>query len=195
MKRPFARQLSRGTRVRSHSSRDRAGWAVIGLLLVLLLAACQRPTQALPPSPVFRMEAEENRSEGMSPLASVRARAFYSGPATVYFEHDRSDLSEEGRAVLDRLAAWLLDHPEVHVSLQGHADESGTRAYCFALGEQRAAAMRFYLSAKGIVGTRLSVTSFGKERLASAAPGEAGARLNRRGEAVLTDITEGNANP
>lgn len=73
----------------------------------------------------------------------------------------------------------------MHASLQGHADLLGTREHQFALGEQRAAAMKFYLVTRGIGPERLTITSFGKQRPAALNLDEASQKSNRRGETVL----------
>lgn len=84
--------------------------------------------------------------------------------ATVYFDTDSSELTEETREVLRRQGAWLQLHPDVGATVEGHADERGTRQYNLALGERRASAVRGYLIALGIDPGRLRKISYGSER-------------------------------
>ncbi|MGB1076837.1 MAG: peptidoglycan-associated lipoprotein Pal [Bdellovibrionales bacterium] len=82
----------------------------------------------------------------------------------VFFGYDSYNLSDEARSVLERQAQWLAQYPNLSVTIEGHADERGTREYNLALGERRANAVRSYLTALGVDGSRVSVVSYGKER-------------------------------
>ena len=82
----------------------------------------------------------------------------------VFFETDSSVLTPTARQTLDRQAQWLLQYPNYPVTVEGHADERGTREYNLALGARRAAATRDYLVSRGVPATRLKTISFGKER-------------------------------
>jgi peptidoglycan-associated lipoprotein len=82
----------------------------------------------------------------------------------IFFETDSSELTPTATATLDKQAAWLTRYGQYAVTLEGHADERGTREYNFALGARRAEAARSYLTARGVQAARLRTTSFGKER-------------------------------
>ncbi len=82
----------------------------------------------------------------------------------VFFAYDSYNLSDEARSVLDRQAQWLGQYQSLYITIEGHADERGTREYNLALGERRANAVRSYLVALGVEAHRLSVVSYGKER-------------------------------
>jgi peptidoglycan-associated lipoprotein len=82
----------------------------------------------------------------------------------VYFETDSSELTMQARATLDRQAVWLNQYPRYAITIEGHADERGTREYNIALGARRAAATRAYLAQRGVPAERLRTLSFGKER-------------------------------
>ena len=82
----------------------------------------------------------------------------------VFFGFDRYDLAPEARATLDRQASWLKQYPNVTVTIEGHADERGTREYNLALGERRANSVKNYLAAGGINPSRVKVISYGKEK-------------------------------
>ena len=82
----------------------------------------------------------------------------------IFFETDSSSLTSTARTTLDRQATWLARYTRYPVTVEGHADERGTREYNLALGARRAAATRDYLAAKGIRRGRIKTISFGKER-------------------------------
>lgn len=82
----------------------------------------------------------------------------------VFFETDSSILTPSSRQTLDKQAQWLLRYPNYPITVEGHADERGTREYNLALGARRAAATRDYLAARGVPANRMRTISFGKER-------------------------------
>ena len=82
----------------------------------------------------------------------------------VFFETDVTDLNAANQAILDKQAAWLTQYNRYAFTIEGHADERGTREYNFALGSRRAAAVKDYLIAKGIAASRIKTISYGKER-------------------------------
>lgn len=99
----------------------------------------------------------------------------------VFFGYDSSEVTSEGRATLERQAAWLNQYPNVSVVIEGHADERGTREYNLALGERRAQAVKNYLISLGVSAGRVSTISYGKERPAVMGSDEASYAQNRRG--------------
>ena len=82
----------------------------------------------------------------------------------VFFETDSSILTPVARQTLDKQAQWLLQYPNYPITVEGHADERGTREYNLALGARRAAATRDYLAARGVQSSRIRTISYGKER-------------------------------
>ena len=82
----------------------------------------------------------------------------------VFFAYDQTDISSEGQQILQRQADWLRRYPNVSVTIEGHADERGTREYNLALGERRATAVKNVLVAAGIPASRIQTISYGKER-------------------------------
>ena len=82
----------------------------------------------------------------------------------VFFESDQTDLSPTAQATLDKQAQWLNQYGRYAFTIEGHADERGTREYNFALGARRAESVKSYLMAKGIQGSRMHTISYGKER-------------------------------
>lgn len=82
----------------------------------------------------------------------------------VLYTVNSSVLTSEGRSILDRQAQWLKLYSKYQVTVQGHADERGTREFNLALGARRATATRNYLISQGISASRMDTISFGKER-------------------------------
>ena len=105
----------------------------------------------------------------------------------VYFATDSSVVDSEGQSALDRQAAWLKGNESVNVTLEGHADERGTREYNIALGERRATAAKNYLVGQGIAAGRISTISYGKERPAATGNEEGTWSQNRRAVTVIAN--------
>jgi peptidoglycan-associated lipoprotein len=82
----------------------------------------------------------------------------------VFFAFDRSNLSPDARATLDKQAAWLQQYPQNNVQIAGNCDERGTEEYNLALGQRRANSAAGYLEAKGVARTRVTTISYGKDR-------------------------------
>ncbi len=82
----------------------------------------------------------------------------------VFFESDSSELTMQSRGTLDRQAQWLTTYNRYSFTIEGHADERGTREYNFGLGAKRADAVRGYLVSRGIDPARMRTISYGKER-------------------------------
>jgi len=103
----------------------------------------------------------------------------------VFFALDSSELDSEARATLEKQAAWLNQYANLNVTIEGHADERGTREYNLALGERRAQAVKNYLISLGISPSRVNTISYGKERPAVLGTGEEAWSRNRRGVTVV----------
>jgi peptidoglycan-associated lipoprotein len=103
----------------------------------------------------------------------------------VFFQTDSALLEPEAQQVLQKQAAWLQAYPQHAVTIEGHADERGTREYNLALGERRAVAVMAYLVALGIDAKRLKTISYGKERPLCTEANEACWSQNRRGVSTL----------
>ena len=104
----------------------------------------------------------------------------------VFFGFDKYDLTPEAQATLERQAAWMQQHPSVTVTVEGHADERGTREYNLALGERRANSVKNYLVALGVSANRIQTISYGKERPENPGQDEIAFSQNRRGVSVLS---------
>ena len=82
----------------------------------------------------------------------------------VFFETDSSELTDQARATLDKQAQWLNNYNRYAFTVEGHADERGTREYNIALGARRAETVRQYLASRGVSAQRMRTISYGKER-------------------------------
>ncbi len=82
----------------------------------------------------------------------------------VFFESDQTNLSPQATATLDKQVQWLQTYNRYSFTIEGHADERGTREYNIALGARRAQAVRSYLASRGIDPGRMRTISYGKER-------------------------------
>jgi peptidoglycan-associated lipoprotein len=83
---------------------------------------------------------------------------------TVHYLTDSSDLTPEGRSILNAQAVWLRQYGNYPITIEGHADERGTREYNIALGARRAETTKNFLISQGINPQRIRTLSYGKER-------------------------------
>lgn len=103
----------------------------------------------------------------------------------VWFGFDSADVNDEGRATLDKQAAWLKEYGSVSITVEGHCDERGTREYNLALGQKRASSVKKYLVAAGVPASRIETVSYGKERPEATGDTEEAWAQNRRGVSVI----------
>ena len=103
----------------------------------------------------------------------------------VYFTVDSSNLSPEAQQTLVKQARWLQQYPQYTVTIEGHADERGTREYNIALGARRATSVRNFLAQQGVNAARLRTISYGKERPVAVCNDISCWSQNRRAQTVL----------
>lgn len=103
----------------------------------------------------------------------------------VFFGTNLHALRTADKAVLDKQIAWLKAYPAYSITIEGHADERGTREYNLALSERRANSIVEYMKANGIPASRLQIIAFGKERPVALDSNETAWAQNRRGVTVL----------
>ncbi|MGB7258224.1 MAG: peptidoglycan-associated lipoprotein Pal [Pseudolabrys sp.] len=103
----------------------------------------------------------------------------------VWFETDSSELTAKSRETLDKQAQWLTNYNRYTFTVEGHADERGTREYNLALGARRASTVRDYLVSRGIAGNRMRTISYGKERPVAVCDDISCWSQNRRAVTVL----------
>ena len=103
----------------------------------------------------------------------------------VFFGSDRSTIAADQRPVLERQARWLQQYAQNQVTIEGHADERGTREYNLALSQRRGNSARDILVASGVSGSRIQVVSFGKDRPEALGSDETAWAQNRRAVTVM----------
>jgi peptidoglycan-associated lipoprotein len=101
-------------------------------------------------------------------------------PDRIFFATNKYNISSKGIETLSKQANYLKSNPNLNVSLEGHADERGTREYNLALGEKRANAVKDYLISNGISSARVNVISYGKEKPVNPASNAIAWSQNRR---------------
>ena len=118
--------------------------------------------------------------------ADAAARATATLTATIYFDYDAAEIRGDARAALDAKLPILRANSGVQIRISGHADERGSDQYNDALGQQRAAAAKRYLTDNGIDGARISIVSYGEQRPATTGSDESAWSRNRRAEFEIT---------
>jgi len=159
----------------------------------LLLAACSTPSEE-----ASTTSGSGSSGTGTTTQSSGATTSTIPGPQPgtqeeltvevgdrVFFDYDKYDIRADQRGTVEALAAWLDTNPSVTLTIEGHADERGTREYNLALGERRANAVRDYLVALGTNPARLTTVSYGEERPAVLGSNDSAWAQNRRGVFVV----------
>ena len=174
-------------------------WKVAAIAAALALTAgCgKKAPKELPPPPGDSADASTGETEtadsggvGTEIVPGSRGDFLQSvgmGGDRVFFDTDQYDLDDRDRSTLDAQADWLQRYPRVRVTVEGHADERGTRDYNLALGDRRANAAKNYLAARGVSPSRMTVISYGKERPEALGSDETAWAQNRRAVTVLPE--------
>lgn len=164
------------------------------LTSALALSACQKkPPEVIPPAPQNVAPAPTPTPtpapvpRGPQPGSQAHFSAEMSGADTIFFDTDKFNIDSEDAAALRRQAQYMLTYATSRATVEGHADERGTRDYNLALGERRANAAKNYLVSLGIAEERLRTVSYGEERPASMGSNEAAWAQNRRAVTVMID--------
>lgn len=103
----------------------------------------------------------------------------------IFFDTDSTSIRADAQQTLARQAQWLQQYPNYAITVEGHADERGTREYNLALGARRAASTRDYLASLGIPASRIKTISYGKERPVAVCDDISCWSQNRRAVTVL----------
>lgn len=103
----------------------------------------------------------------------------------IFFDTDSTAIRADAAQTLDRQAQWLARYPNYAITVEGHADERGTREYNLALGARRASAAKSYLVSKGVPAQRLKTISYGKEKPVAVCDDISCWSQNRRAVTVL----------
>jgi len=147
------------------------------LLLALSAAACAN-----------KEFQDETLGYGRGPATPGSQRDFVQNVGDlVYFSTDSSELTPEAQQTLRGQARWLQQYPQYTVTIEGHADERGTREYNIALGARRATAVRNFLVEHGVSPHRIRTISYGKERPVAVCNDISCWSQNRRAQTVLNN--------
>ena len=103
----------------------------------------------------------------------------------ILFDLDSSLIRADAQQTLSKQAQWLQRYPQYSITVEGHADERGTREYNLALGQRRAAATRDFLAARGVPTSRMRTVSYGNERPIAVCDSDSCWSQNRRAVTVL----------
>ena len=159
---------------------------MIAGLMVLGLSACDQA--GFGPGGEFLSPGGGNGTVIEDPTRDPGTVQFFRSAVgdRVLFEVDQYNLTDAAKAALDAQSAWLAENPGYGITIEGHADEQGTREYNLALGARRANAVQTYLLSRGISGERVRTLSYGKERPIEICSNESCYAKNRRAVTVLT---------
>lgn len=157
----------------------------------LALGACKpKAPDALPPEPM--QQGSMNNSDPMQQNTGVPQPGSQGhfvnavqGQNVILFDTDRYNIDSADAAALQTQAQYLSQYPAIQVTLEGHADERGTREYNLALGERRANAAKNYLVSLGVAANRIRTVSYGKERPQALGSNESAYSQNRRAVTVV----------
>ena len=156
------------------------------------LAACARqaPEELPPPPPGSTTTPTSTPTASATPSGpQVGSQAHFedavNGQNVIFFDTDRFNIDSADAAALQSQAQYLARYPQVRVTVEGHADERGTREYNLALGERRANAAKNYLVGLGVAANRIATVSYGKERPVALDSNERAWAQNRRAVSVV----------
>ena len=154
------------------------------------LAACaKKAPEVLPPQPqttaTTAPQPTTTAPTGPSVGTQQHFAAAVGSSTTIYFDTDRYNVDSQDAAALQAQAQYFARYPQLTFTIEGHADERGTREYNLALGERRANAAKNYLVSLGVSANRIRTVSYGKERPVALASNESAWALNRRAASVI----------
>ena len=163
---------------------------LLALLVTAGVGACKKPAEVKSDPPADTRTDSSAQTDSRSTTGKYTAEDLERDPClrqrTVYFDFDRADIRAEAQATLACHGKYLRDNPSSRVTLEGHADERGTREYNLGLGERRGNAARDALTANGGSAGQLTVVSYGEERPTCTEHDESCWGRNRRAEIVYT---------
>lgn len=162
--------------------------ALIIATMAVAVAGCQKKRpETLPPGPGGPVDPGPGPRPGMGEAEPGTPEHFRQNVVsdTVNFDFDQYDIDARARQILDSQAQWLTTYGNTRITIEGHADERGTREYNLALGDRRANAAKNYLAARGVSPARITTISYGKERPLALGSDEASWAQNRRAVTIV----------
>ena len=169
--------------------------ACAAVVLVSMAACAEKPKPvAMTPPPAQQQVPPPIPNPGppvtQQPLAGIQPGSQQDFVVNVgdrvYFDTDHSDIRADAQGILAAQAAWLVRYPAVNIRIEGNADERGTREYNFALGARRAQSVMDFLVSKGVLPSRISTISYGKENPIDPGSGEESWAKNRNAHTAIT---------
>jgi len=164
----------------------------LAMIIALTLVACKTAPKAPEPAPVEKdttpvveTQAAPNPHDYADPRNFDNPESLLS-KRVIYFDFDKSTVLPEYRGIVSAHAAYAAAHSSARITLEGHADERGTREYNLGLGERRGNAVMGLMTAQGARADQVVVVSYGEERPTCRVSDEACWALNRRVEVVYT---------
>ena len=164
--------------------------AAILLASTALIAGCsKKKVEDLPPAAegsAGEQPVDPNAGAGQIVPGSQEdfLQTVGQGGDRIFFDTDRFNVDSQDQVTLQAQAQWLARYPNTRATVEGHADERGTREYNLALGERRANAAKNYLESLGVAATRIQTVSYGKERPQALGSDESAWAQNRRAVTV-----------
>ncbi len=166
----------------------------LAMIIALALTACQTAPKAEPeptPEPEPEPTPVVDTAAAPDPHDYTDSRNFDNPESllskrVIYFDFDRSSVRPEYRGIVSAHAAYAASHSSARLTLEGHADERGTREYNLGLGERRGNAVMGLMSAQGARGSQQVVVSYGEERPTCRVSDEDCWAQNRRVEIIYT---------
>ena len=161
---------------------------ILALSAALALSACNKK-EIDPGLPVPGDNTAQTPWGGSSIIPGSNADFLQQmgGKEVIYFDTDRFNIDDVDAAALQKQAQWLSRYPGKRATIEGHADERGTREYNLALGERRANAAKNYLTSLGIEASRITVISYGEERPVAVGSDQSAWAQNRRAVTITID--------
>ena len=171
--------------------------AFLSILVLVTLPGCSKnktaigePEAALvedAEAKTVREQLEKERQEREAKEHEFLAQKIKFMYEDIHFDKGSNKLLPDAEDILVRKARWLKNNPDLKVIIEGHTDEAGTKEYNFALGDQRAGAVKTFLIKQGIQSSRLIAVSYGNEQpIDSRSKAEARAK-NRRVHFVVEE--------
>jgi peptidoglycan-associated lipoprotein len=179
----------------------RSRLASLLILAGAVVVACAKPPAPAPaPAPAAAPSVDSSRirdslanAKRMADSASAErerqaaavAAARTALVAKIFFDYDKSDITDQGKAILDAKVPVLNSNPGIRIRVEGSCDRRGSDEYNLALGQRRAAAAKRYLTDHGIDAARIDIISYGAERPVAEGDAEDAYSQNRRDEFAI----------
>jgi peptidoglycan-associated lipoprotein len=160
---------------------------MIAASLLALSACAKKPPAELPPAPVDTTQPTTSVTTSAPTPGSQEDFIASISSDRIFFDTDSSDVDSADQATLQSQATWLGKYPDKRITVEGHADERGTREYNLALGERRANATKNALVTLGVNAARITTISYGKERPEATGSDEDAWSKNRRAVTVTVE--------